>query len=486
MSRKYSKINKIESNSSDSEEELDELDKPSRSISFSNPGFWFGSLLSLTIIVTLTVLLAVLIPQRNNRINDLEHKYNDLEQQYNNLLQSKMSKDNTNDTIQSLNRLFTPSHVISNNVQAMIPRLRDLNIDSILSPPVSNSVTWKFRTGSIEWMNIAVFNLANSTWISNDQLKNGLQAVFFDIVDNVYPEWFIMANIELYGPNDLNRPELFNGSRIPVFLLNKGGPNDRTTEYSWDTNNGANEISISDRLGITIPVPIPDGLPWSFFSITPLEQRLSNVLKQNNPYEARNMTEAIVTYLDLLIKQELLNQAEGTNEFYLMNWNTDLVSQLRWLNRIGTSSPALWNSMYNPVTRFHELPLLSSELSDYVSLYVPKSILSVFSNFLYQRNTYAFMNWKMVNFPLKSFFQSYYYPSLNGKFDYLGNTNSPGTPYGTKLPYVLLVDENTKTSYYGSIFSNGLWDGTITNTTDLLSAAARWNFPANYIWFTTS
>jgi hypothetical protein len=337
--------------------------------------------------------------------------------------------------------------------------------DSSLSP-------WIYKKDNVFVYKFNVFNLSPDD-IDQKTLKSILKANKKDIHESFRRDWGTDADIRLYTAADLSNPDLFNGDRIPLFIVNNAlsliGPflGFHAVEASEPANSAFfftfNGNSIASNLAITVPSNFPFFTPYGAVDTTAIAARAQFNLDHNNP----NGIQDNLQLLSFVINHEL---KEIMTDDSLQNWDvfdTFAPTVANWHYAVFDANGVCTNGTLGP-DGFVHLPLFLDvfpaggllttiqENGDPVSLSKASAV-----------NAYKVGHWTMTNYPTSNFWKGYY---VTGKikWDKLGNVEFPLQPFAGLHEVLFFLN-----------FGNGLTQtGEVTNWGPV-TAAQRGDPPAN-------
>lgn len=319
-----------------------------------------------------------------------------------------------------------------------------------------------------------VFNLAESQ-MDQKTVKSMLDANLKDICLTYGRDYGAVADVRLYTADQINNHALFEGDRIPFFIVyddinffggfhavESAGPAN-VASFLFANN------SIQDQLGLTVPSNFPDWTPYGAVNIAAWQFAAEAFIASDNIYALWDWQQLLSTSLNHELKEILGDDC-------IQNWvlfDTFAPTLETWHYGEFDSNGVCTNGVLGPDGYVH-LPLFL-EVFPYGGLFttIQENADVVSRASASKLNGYLVDGWYMSNYPTSAFWKGYYEGS-ELKYDYLGNVQAPLQPYGGLHEIVLFLDYMTGLTSYGEVDNYG------PVTYSQRYAPPQNNFPPNY------
>ena len=320
--------------------------------------------------------------------------------------------------------------------------------------------------------------------ISKKHLKSIINAHIKNGNNNFAKDWQTSFNIRMYGEQDMLNPKLFQGNRIPIYLVyGLLIPNtivisnqiDQNTNSSTSFPNKNYQGNIQSFLGPTFPVPncFPDWTPWGAIDLLNIQNKIITNKTNNNPFAITNFEQ----YVSYALSWGLCNIS--INDMLLTNTSIDFYVPIidTWHYAEIDESGNCTNSVLDPDSGYYLLPTFKEKFPEggYIDiLNIP--IEQLFSTS--KLSSFYVDKWRMANYTLTTYWDAYY-TGGNLKFDKMGLFKQPLDNY-LNNHYISKFIYKDGTSYTGSIINSG------PATYLQIGKDITFKFPPNYTYVTLS
>jgi hypothetical protein len=320
------------------------------------------------------------------------------------------------------------------------------------------------------------FNLFNDDPMNLNSaiLQNIINALMADSQQNFSTEWGYTWDIKLFHSDDKSNSKLMDGTRIPILCgiyNNAGFYHGVSTSGVYDGND--NLIAGTNAL--------PDGTPFIILST----DNVTNMYTlPNNPYGISPTTVPINTYMQCvstILSHELreISINDGIVDFVCIYWAPFIENTI-------AENVNNWNFGFFDESGVAQNGTIGSD--GYVRLWPFKDIFPTGGIFFTSKecgdpvdrgmaslyDSYEINGWKMCNYVLPTFYQSYSNNNRLVNYDKLCHVTSPMQPHAGLFEYMFFLSYDLGWTF---VFSVNNW-GPVTYS--MRGEPIENNFPPNY------
>lgn len=314
---------------------------------------------------------------------------------------------------------------------------------------------WIVREKGVFVYQFNVFNL--SSIVSMDDLKSIFKANQNDINTTYKQEYGFAINYKIYPGDQISNPELFNGDRLPVYIIDKADFNGFHSVQATEPANSESFIfgaaqanqNIQTSLGIEVPSNFPDWTPY--LAISPLRATIRSEINKElgNNY---GLTDPL-QMLSFIISHELKETLFNDSVINSIQFDTFAPTVANWRYAKFNANGKCINGRKGK-DGFVHLPLFQ-DVFGYGLLAVPTENGDVVSRTLSSKlNSYVVDDWRMTNYPVSTYWKGYYVAN-SIKWDENGLVELPLQPFAGLHASVLFTDNNDGKTSFGTVVNWG-------------------------------
>jgi hypothetical protein len=307
---------------------------------------------------------------------------------------------------------------------------------------------------------VNVFNMAEDT-VSMDLLKDMLSSIKKDITSHMKKNYGVAIDIKLFCGDRVKDPKLFEGDRIPFFIVDTEGTGAFHDLQASEPANSQSFIwagaSILDTLGIEVPFNFPNWTPYGSVSVPDMITFAQFNDANDNPYGIRDFRQLLCYSINHEFKEIMTDDSA-------QNWttfDTFAPTVANWHYAEFDANGVVTNGTVGP-DGFVHLPrfldvfpaggLLTElqEIADPVSYIIASEV-----------NSYKVEDWSMTNYVNSNYWRGYYVQDClmwnpkSIKWDRKGYVEDPLQPFGGAQESLIFLDFNTGTSSFGGVVNYG-------------------------------
>lgn len=340
-------------------------------------------------------------------------------------------------------------------------------IDPIVSP-------WIERRGDVFVYKFNVFNLAPNE-VSMRDLKSMMKAQEKDFWQNYRKQYGAAIDVKVYPAEEINNPKLFQGDRIPFFLV-ESSPIGALAFHTAEATGPANSesfiwagSSIADTLGLQVPSNLPPFTPYGAADTSATRAFIERNKARNNPYVSQNFLDQISFSFNHEFKEILGDDS-------IQNWtvfDTFAPTVASWHYGIFDEHGVCLNGTVGPDGYVH-LPLFN-DVFPAGGLFTaiqencdPLELADVIE-------TYFVDGWAMTDNVNSNYWKGYYL-SDKIKWDKCNLIEKPLQPFAGEQDDLFFLDFETGTTFFGVTVNQG------PVTYLQRGASVHNNFPPDYTY----
>jgi len=322
----------------------------------------------------------------------------------------------------------------------------------------SGKSPWIFNLAGINVFRIAII-LLDTTRVDSTKLASMSSALQSDCAQYFSQEFGACASIQIYGSESLTNTNVFDGTRIPIFIGQFGDfLGFHAVQATGAAFNGGywwKGNSIKNEINVDVPASFPAFTPWGAISTDGIVASIATYNSLNNTYAITDFHQFLSFVLSHEIRETLaddqaqnLTMADNTAPFCAAMSYVELITTNGTTTKVNNSTGV--NSL-----GYQAFPTLNQKFPQGYQLYFLQEAGDAVSwGACMSVNAFQSNGWSLSNYPLPNFWKPWVLDPTK-KYDRIGNCKIPCAPFAGLHEFVQLVDLGSNQTYTGSIKNAG-------------------------------